>query len=92
MKNKPTNPQVHLLCRLEPRLARFPHLVVADRWLEIPKQACYIASIAKKNEHINKSALTPCENLLISVNTSILALQFAFFIIKVEREMRQFYC
>ena len=50
-----------------------------SRWLEIPKQARYSASIAKKNELMNKPALTPSGNLLISANTSILALQYAFF-------------
>ena len=76
LKNKPAT---SFVVRSEPRLARFPHIVVADRWLEILKQARFSASIAKKNEHINKLALTPSGNLLISVNTSFLAFQFAFF-------------
>ena len=52
MKNKLASSFVVPL--LEPRLARFPHLGVADRLLETPKRARYSASIAKKDKHMNK--------------------------------------
>ena len=38
--------QVHLLCRWERHLARFPHLGVVDRWPATPKRARYSALIA----------------------------------------------
>ena len=48
------NRQVHMLRRSEPRLARFRHLGVANRWLETPKRAHCSASIAKTDKHMKK--------------------------------------